>query len=667
MSLVTQYKKERQSAGSEDSGLPDGLNEFYARFDREGASTPVPLPCDSHDPPFLVTEQEARRALTRLGVNGAAGPDGIGPRLLGTCSGRLASVFTFVFSWSLAASTVPLCFRRSAVVPVPGRPSPGALGDCGPVALASVMVKCFERFVLSCIDSLLPPDFDVFQFACGIGGSIGDAVAMDTHEVLTHLEGKKSCARILFVDCGLAFDAVVPGKLYTKLVQDLQFPISICNWVLDFLLDRPQVVRVGNVSSSAVVLDAGTPRGCPLSPRLCSIFTYDCGAGFPGCLLVEFAGDAAVAGLVDGIGESGFLRRIGSAVQWCGEGGLKLGVSGTGELVVGFRGGEVPPPPLVVAGDAVGRVDSFEFLGAVLSGTLGWELSGNSVCRGARRRVCFLRKLGSFGVNGVALIGFSRAVVGCVLARSIVVWFDGVAKEDIGGLNSVIIDAQRLIGVSLPSLGGLCGEGVSAGVGGMLGDDAHPAGRCFDFLPRGQGLGAFRGVGRLVDGFFPQAMRHFDGAGVGRLEKSETRVPLSGYGVELAIKSTEYKAKDDTKVEDRKSGDEDEEDFTSEDIEGINFKTLSELHPELKKELREFRNNLTNAATELTPFKVWQLQDLSYQAGQKVMSAPLEDSLQYLRDISQNFPTQARTLVKESVSSEFKREVQKNQAVSDTN
>ena len=32
-------------------------------------------------------------------------------------------------------------------------------------------------------------------------------------------------------------------------------------------------------------------------------------------------------------------------------------------------------------------------------------------------------------------------------------------------------------------------------------------------------------------------------------DPSQKRVRLSGYGVELAIKSTEYKAKDDTKVE----------------------------------------------------------------------------------------------------------------------
>ncbi|GFR79753.1 reverse transcriptase [Elysia marginata] len=107
MSLITQYKKERQSADSEDSSLPDKLNEFYARFDRENTSIPVPLPCDNQDPPFLVTEQETRRALTRLDMNKAAGPDNIKPRLLKTCSKQLASVFTFIFNWSLTTSTIP--------------------------------------------------------------------------------------------------------------------------------------------------------------------------------------------------------------------------------------------------------------------------------------------------------------------------------------------------------------------------------------------------------------------------------------------------------------------------------------------------------------------------------------------------------------------------------
>lgn len=140
---------------------------------------------------------------------------------------------------------------------------------------------------------------------------------------------------------------------------------------------------------------------------------------------------------------------------------------------------------------------------------------------------------------------------------------------------------------------------------------------------------------------------------------------LSGYGVELALKSTEYKAKDDTKVESDKSGSANVDDTDMGEVEGIVFSKLNELHPNLKAELKDFKNHLLESATELSPFKVWQLQDLSFQAGQKIVSAPPEDALQYLRDISQNFPTQARSLLQTTVTNEFKKEVKRNQELFD--
>lgn len=48
---------------------------------------------------------------------------------------------------------------------------------------------------------------------------------------------------------------------------------------------------------------------------------------------------------------------------------------------------------------------------------------------------------------------------------------------------------------------------------------------------------------------------------------------LSGYGVELAIKSTEYKAVDDSEVKDKKS-EEEEEDSGPDEVEGFVFTTL---------------------------------------------------------------------------------------------
>ncbi|KAL3846980.1 hypothetical protein ACJMK2_017920, partial [Sinanodonta woodiana] len=142
---------------------------------------------------------------------------------------------------------------------------------------------------------------------------------------------------------------------------------------------------------------------------------------------------------------------------------------------------------------------------------------------------------------------------------------------------------------------------------------------------------------------------------------SKHRTRLSGYGVELAIKSTEYKAKDDTKVEGTGAEGEEEEEGDEDDVNGFIFSKLRELHPELKADLKQFRTHLTDSSSELESLKVWQFQDLSLQAAQRVMSASQEDAMRVLRDISQNFPTQTRSLVKTHIDDEMKKEIEKNQ------
>ena len=52
------------------------------------------------------------------------------------------------------------------------------------------------------------------------------------------------------------FNIIVPTKLITKL-QTLGLNTSLCNWILDFLMGRPQVVRVGNNISTPLILNTG--------------------------------------------------------------------------------------------------------------------------------------------------------------------------------------------------------------------------------------------------------------------------------------------------------------------------------------------------------------------------------------------------------------------------
>jgi hypothetical protein len=79
---------------------------------------------------------------------------------------------------------------------------------------------------------------------------------------------------MLFIDYSSAFNTIVPSKLFIKL-ETLGLDPALCNWVLDFLAGRPQVVRVGNKISTPLILNTGTPQGCVLSPLLYSLFTHD--------------------------------------------------------------------------------------------------------------------------------------------------------------------------------------------------------------------------------------------------------------------------------------------------------------------------------------------------------------------------------------------------------
>jgi len=42
----------------------------------------------------------------------------------------------------------------------------------------------------------------------------------------------------------------------------------------------------------------------------------------------------------------------------------------------------------------------------------------------------------------------------------------------------------------------------------------------------------------------------------------------------------------------------------------------------------------------MAPLKVWQVQELSLQAAERIMSSPKEEALKVLTNIAQNFPLQ---------------------------
>ncbi|XP_035301399.1 UDP-glucose:glycoprotein glucosyltransferase 2 isoform X1 [Cricetulus griseus] len=141
---------------------------------------------------------------------------------------------------------------------------------------------------------------------------------------------------------------------------------------------------------------------------------------------------------------------------------------------------------------------------------------------------------------------------------------------------------------------------------------------------------------------------------------SSRKMLLSGYGVELAIKDTEYKALDDIQIKTTTDATTEKE-TEADEVQGFLFGKLKEIYSDLKDNLTIFQKYLIESSKEMTPLKVWELQDLSFQAASQIVSTPVYDAIKLMKDISQNFPIKARSLTRIAVNELMRKEIQENQ------
>ena len=283
------------------------INKYFGRSEVLN-TTPAEKSTPRPDEQILCLDTaDVRRTLRRVNTRKAAGPDNIPGRLLKECADQLAGVLTDIFNTSLKQAVVPSCLKTATIIPVPKKPTISSLNDYRPVALTPIMMKCFERLVKDHITSKLPPTFDPYQFAYRPNRSTEDAISSALHLSLEHLEGRNTHVRMLFLDFSSAFNTIIPQHLISKLAP-LGFSTHLCNWLLDFLSNRPQSVRVGNNVSSVISLSTGSPQGCVLSPLLFTLMTHDCCARSTTNHIVKFADDTTVVGLIQDDNRPGLQR-----------------------------------------------------------------------------------------------------------------------------------------------------------------------------------------------------------------------------------------------------------------------------------------------------------------------------------------------------------------------
>ncbi len=188
------------------------------------------------------------------------------------------------------------------------------------------------------------------------------------------------------------------------------------------------------------------------SAHSCTPCIHDCADTHSSNVIVKFADDTTVIGLITDSDETAYRAEVSTLTKWCQENHLSLNIDKTKELVVDFRRQSRENTPISIDKTPVERVNSFKFLGIHITEDLTWSAHTDAVLKKSHQRLFFLRRLRKFGMSPSILRSFYTCAVESILTGCITAWFGNSTAGNRKALQRVVRTARHIVGGELPSL-----------------------------------------------------------------------------------------------------------------------------------------------------------------------------------------------------------------------
>ncbi len=164
---ITGFKGNKPANVNIVASLPDKLNTVYARFEADNTA-------HTESAPTAAAEEVSPRSHFCRGCNLIL-QTGEYPQSCGSgwhprpCAPSMriptGRGFYRLSTFPYLCLSVPSCFKKSTIVPIPKKNKITCLNDWRPIALTPIFSKCFEKLISDYICSVLTASLDPLQFA----------------------------------------------------------------------------------------------------------------------------------------------------------------------------------------------------------------------------------------------------------------------------------------------------------------------------------------------------------------------------------------------------------------------------------------------------------------------------------------------------------------------
>jgi hypothetical protein len=227
----------------------------------------------------------------------------------------------------------------------------------------------------------------------------------------------------------------------------MEVPPNFIIWIMKYLTSRSQFVylRSSNARSSLLDSNTGAPQGTVLAPFLFTAYTADVRANDNSCILVKFADDTALVGLISNDDSMAYVTQVQEFVSYCEENYLELNVMKTKELIIDFRKCRPSLEPIMINNSEVQRTSKYKYLGVVMDDCLSWHDHIDHLCKKLNPRLYCLRKMSKFKVDQNVMQLFYQAVISSVWKYCLSSWGGNARKYDTSRIDRTIKQAGRII------------------------------------------------------------------------------------------------------------------------------------------------------------------------------------------------------------------------------
>jgi len=167
-----------------------------------------------------------------------------------------------IFNSSYREGRLPPSWKEADVVPVPKqRPVQDINKHLRPISLTPILSKIAEEYVVAAVLSKIDPQ----QFGTVPKSSTTHALISMIHSWAKLTDGNGSIMRVVLFDFRKAFDLIDHHVRARKLPCFDISPGSISCWIIDFLTDRKQRIKLSHdCISEWEAVPAGVPQGTKL-------------------------------------------------------------------------------------------------------------------------------------------------------------------------------------------------------------------------------------------------------------------------------------------------------------------------------------------------------------------------------------------------------------------